>query len=143
MIVVPIVISTLVVGSRVLVMPNSSGVLARKPLSTRGDHHRRHHFGDHSGERLPAGAGVDMSQLATVDISKYQSLRKRYKAVPTALWARFCRWCDEYCGVDGERRNAADHLLLVLFGLGLSSLPATHREPLVTCSAPSLKPCLK
>lgn len=34
MIVVPIVISTLVWVSRVLVMPNSSGVLARKPLST-------------------------------------------------------------------------------------------------------------
>lgn len=34
MIVVPIVISTLVWVSRVLVMPNSSGVLARKPLFT-------------------------------------------------------------------------------------------------------------
>lgn len=34
MIVVPIVISTLVVGIAVLVMPNSSGVLARKPLFT-------------------------------------------------------------------------------------------------------------
>ncbi len=128
MIVVPIVISTRWWVSRVLVMPNSSGVLARKHYLLRGDHHRRHHFGDHSGDVFQPGAGVDMSQLATVDISNIRARRKRYKAVPTALWARFVAGADEHCGVDGERRNAADHFFSVLFGLGLSSLPATHRE---------------
>ena len=39
---------------------------------------------------------------------------------------------DQYRGIDGERRDVADHLLLGAVWPGLSSLPATHREPLVT-----------
>ena len=76
-----------------------------------------------------------MSQLATVDISKY---KKHYgsgtKQFPRHYGHDFVAGADEHCGVDGERRNAAKEIIFfsVLFGLGLSSLPATHREPLVT-----------
>ena len=115
-------------------MPKQLGRIGAKTIIYfRGDHHRRHHFGDHSGERLPAGAGVDMSQLATVDISKYQSTTEAVQSsshgimgtilslVPTNIVASMAK---------GEMLPII--FFSVLFGLGLSSLPATHREPLVT-----------
>ena len=79
------------------------------------------------------GAGVDMSQLATVDISKYQSTTEAVQSsshgimgtilslVPTNIVASMAK---------GEMLPII--FFSVLFGLGLSSLPATHREPLVT-----------
>ena len=78
------------------------------------------------------GAGVDMSQLATVDISKYQSTTEAVQSsshgimgtilslVPTNIVASMAK---------GEMLPII--FFSVLFGLGLSSLPATHREPLV------------
>ncbi len=125
MIVVPIVSPRWWWVSRVLVMPNSSGVLCENHYLLRGDHHRRHHFGDPLANVFQPGAGVDMSQLATVISRNIRALRKRYKAVPTALWHDFVAGADEHRGVDGERRNVPIIFFSVLFGLGLSSLPAT------------------
>ena len=98
MIVVPIVISTLVVGIAGVGDAKQLGRIGAKTII---------YFevittvaiilGITLANVFQPGAGVDMSQLATVDISKYQSTTEA-----------------------------------VLFGLGLSSLPATHREPLVT-----------
>lgn len=74
-----------------------------------------------------------MSQLATVDISKYQSTTADVQShshglmgtilslVPTNIIASMAK---------GEMLPII--FFSVLFGLGLSSLPATHREPLVT-----------
>lgn len=74
-----------------------------------------------------------MSQLATVDISKYQSTTEAVQSsshgimgtilslVPTNIVASMAK---------GEMLPII--FFSVLFGLGLSSLPATHREPLVT-----------
>ncbi len=79
------------------------------------------------------GSGIDMSQLATVDISKYQSTTADVQShahglmgtilslVPTNIVASMAK---------GEMLPII--FFSVLFGLGLSSLPATHREPLVT-----------
>ncbi|STD25230.1 sodium:dicarboxylate symporter [Enterobacter asburiae] len=77
------------------------------------------------------GSGIDMSQLATVDISKYQST--------TADVAESCAWpdghysvagADQHRGVDGEGRDAAYHLLLGAVWSGTLFTAATHREPL-------------
>ena len=111
MIVVPIVISTLVVGIAGVGDAKQLGRIGAKTII---------YFevittvaiilGITLANVFQPGAGVDMSQLAPVDISKYQST--------TASMAK------------GEMLPII--FFSVLFGLGLSSLPATHREPLVT-----------
>ena len=109
MIVVPIVISTLVVGIAGVGDAKQLGRIGAKTII---------YFevittvaiilGITLANVFQPGAGVDMSQLATVDISKYQSTTE----------------------AEGEMLPII--FFSVLFGLGLSSLPATHREPLVT-----------
>lgn len=105
-------------------MPNSSGVLARNHYLLRGDHHRRHHLGITLANVFQPGAGVDMSQLATVDISKYQSTTEAVQSsshgimgtilslVPTNIVASMAK---------GEMLPII--FFSVLFGLGLSSCP--------------------
>jgi proton glutamate symport protein len=133
MIVVPIVISTLVVGIAGVGDAKQLGRIGAKTII---------YFevittvaivlGITLANVFQPGTGIDMSQLAAVDISKYQN---------TTAEVQPCAWpdghhpvagADQHRGVDGERRYAADYLLLGAVWLGLSSLPATHREPLVT-----------
>ncbi len=94
MIVVPIVISTLVVGIAGVGDAKQLGRIGAKTII---------YFevittvaiilGITLANVFQPGAGVDMSQLATVDISKYQSTTEAVQSSSTALWARFCRWC--------------------------------------------------
>ncbi len=110
MIVVPIVISTLVVGIAGVGDAKQLGRIGAKTII---------YFevittvaiilGITLANVFQPGAGVDMSQLATVDISKYQSTTKQF---PRHYGHDFVAGADEHRGVDGERRNAADHLLL-------------------------------
>ena len=134
MIVVPIVISTLVVGIAGVGDAKQLGRIGAKTII---------YFevittvaiilGITLANVFQPGAGVDMSQLATVDISKYQSTTEAVQSsshgimgtilslVPTNIVASMAK---------GEMLPII--FFSVLFGLGLSSLPATYREPLVT-----------
>lgn len=114
MIVVPIVISTLVVGIAGVGDAKQLGRIGAKTII---------YFevittvaiilGITLANVFQPGAGVDMSQLATVDISKYQSTTEAVQSSsPRHYGHDFVAGADEHCGVDGERRNAADHLLL-------------------------------
>lgn len=114
MIVVPIVISTLVVGIAGVGDAKQLGRIGAKTII---------YFevittvaiilGITLANVFQPGAGVDMSQLATVDISKYQSTTEAVQSsFPRHYGHDFVAGADEHCGVDGERRNAADHLLL-------------------------------
>ena len=114
MIVVPIVISTLVVGIAGVGDAKQLGRIGAKTII---------YFevittvaiilGITLANVFQPGAGVDMSQLATVDISKYQSTTEAVQSSSHGIMGTiFVAGADEHCGVDGERRNAADHLLL-------------------------------
>ncbi|STE61302.1 glutamate/aspartate:proton symporter [Escherichia coli] len=114
MIVVPIVISTLVVGIAGVGDAKQLGRIGAKTII---------YFevittvaiilGITLANVFQPGAGVDMSQLATVDISKYQSTTEAVQSSSHGNYGHdFVAGADEHCGVDGERRNAADHLLL-------------------------------
>ncbi len=114
MIVVPIVISTLVVGIAGVGDAKQLGRIGAKTII---------YFevittvaiilGITLANVFQPGAGVDMSQLATVDISKYQSTTEAVQSSSHGIMGTIClAGADEHCGVDGERRNAADHLLL-------------------------------
>jgi proton glutamate symport protein len=77
------------------------------------------------------GAGIDMATLGTVDISKYQQTAQEVQhdhafiatllnLIPSNIFAAMAR---------GEMLPII--FFSVMFGLGLSSLPADNREPLV------------
>ena len=133
MIVVPIVISTLVVGIAGVGDAKQLGRIGVKTILYFEVITTVAIVLGITGERVPAGAGIDMSQLATVDISKYQSTTADVQShshglmgtilslVPTNIIASMAK---------GEMLPII--FFSVLFGSGLSSLPATHREPLVT-----------
>ena len=134
MIVVPIVISTLVVGiagvgdAKQLGRIGAKTILYFEVITTVAII-----LGITLANVFQPGSGIDMSQLATVDISKYQSTTAEVQShahglmgtilslVPTNIVASMAK---------GEMLPII--FFSVLFGLGLSSLPATHREPLVT-----------
>ncbi|XNM61677.1 cation:dicarboxylate symporter family transporter [Escherichia coli] len=67
---------------------------------------------------------------------RYLEISEHYgsgtKQFPRHYGHDFVAGADEHCGVDGEGEMLPIIFFSVLFGLGLSSLPATHREPLVT-----------
>jgi proton glutamate symport protein len=131
MIVVPIVISTLVVGIAGVGDAKSLGRIGAKTII---------YFeiittiaivlGITLANVFKPGAGIDMSALATVDISKYQSTAADVQShahglmgtilslVPTNIFASMAK---------GEMLPII--FFSVLFGLGLSSLPSAHREP--------------
>ena len=97
-----------------------------------------------TGECLPAGSGIDMSQLATVDISKYQSTTAEVQShahglmgtilslVPTNIVASMAK---------GEMLPIIFFSVLLVWVFPLC-LPRTVNR-WSPCSAPSLKPCLK
>ncbi|EMH4164480.1 glutamate/aspartate:proton symporter GltP [Pluralibacter gergoviae] len=134
MIVVPIVISTLIVGIAGVGDAKSLGRIGAKTII---------YFevittvaivvGITLANVFQPGSGIDMSTLAAVDISKYQSTTAEVQShahglvgtllslVPTNIVASMAK---------GEMLPII--FFSVLFGLGLASLPANHREPLVT-----------
>ena len=133
MIVVPIVISTLVVGI--------AGVGDAKQLGRIGGKTIVYFdviptvaiiLGITFANIFQPGSGIDMSQLAQADISKYQRTTEDVVShshglmgtilslVPTNIFASMAK---------GDMLPII--FFSVLFGLGLSSLPAKNREPLV------------
>ncbi|CAM9365762.1 proton glutamate symport protein [Cronobacter sp. 153480017-3] len=134
MIVVPIVISTLVVGiagvgdAKQLGRIGAKTILYFEVITTVAIV-----IGITLANVFQPGSGIDMSQLAAVDISKYQHTTEEVQShahglmgtilslVPTNIFASMAK---------GEMLPII--FFSVLFGLGLSSLPAAHREPLVT-----------
>ncbi|NDJ59286.1 glutamate/aspartate:proton symporter GltP [Enterobacteriaceae bacterium 4M9] len=133
MIVVPIVISTLVVGI--------AGVGDAKQLGRIGVKTIVYFevittvaiiLGITFANIFQPGSGIDMSQLAQADISKYQRTTEDVVShshglmgtilslVPTNIFASMAK---------GDMLPII--FFSVLFGLGLSSLPAKNREPLV------------
>ncbi|ATX48959.1 TPA: glutamate/aspartate:proton symporter GltP [Escherichia coli] len=152
MIVVPIVISTLVVGIAGVGDAKQLGRIGAKTII---------YFevittvaiilGITLANVFQPGAGVDMSQLATVDISKYQSTTEAVQSSSHGIISKYQSTTEAVQssshGIMGTILSLVPTNIVasmakgemlpiiffsVLFGLGLSSLPATHREPLVT-----------
>lgn len=133
MIVVPIVISTLVVGIAGVGDAKQLGRIGAKTIIYFSNHHRGDYHRYHAGECVPAGTGVDMSQLATVDISKYQSTTAEVQSHAHGLMGTILSLVPTNIVASMAKGDMLPIIFFsVLFGLGLSSLPATHREPLVT-----------
>lgn len=79
------------------------------------------------------GSGIDMSQLATVDISKYQNTTAEVQSHAHGLMGTILSLVPTNIIASMAKGDMLPIIFFsVLFGLGLSSLPATHREPLVT-----------
>lgn len=133
MIVVPIVISTLVVGIAGVGDAKQLGRIGAKTII---------YFevittvaiilGITLANVFQPGAGWICRSWRPSISRNIRALRKRYKAVPRHYGHDFVAGADEHRGVDGERRNAADHLLLGAVWSGAFIPAATHREPLVT-----------
>jgi proton glutamate symport protein len=78
------------------------------------------------------GTGIDMSQLAAVDISKYQSTTAEVQSHAHGLMGTILSLVPTNIVASMAKGDMLPIIFFsVLFGLGLS-LPATHREPLVT-----------
>ena len=135
MIVVPIVISTLVVGIAGVGDAKQLGRIGAKTII---------YFevittvaiilGITLANVFQPGSGIDMSQLATVDISKYQSTTADVQSHAHGLMGTIlCLWCRPTSWRRWRRARccllSSSRSCLVW---GSSSLPATHREPLVT-----------
>ncbi len=79
------------------------------------------------------GSGIDMSQLAAVDISKYQSTTAEVQSHAHGLMGTILSLVPTNIVASMAKGDMLPIIFFsVLFGFGLSSLPATHREPLVT-----------
>jgi Na+/H+-dicarboxylate symporters len=146
MIVVPIVISTLVVGIAGVGDAKQLGRIGAKTII---------YFevittvaivlGITLANVFQPGSGIDMSQLAAVDISKYQNTTAEVQSHAHGLMGTILSLgTDQYFRVDGERRHAADYLLLgvvrsgPLLAASYSPRTAGDRFPL-----PCRKPCSK
>lgn len=114
MIVVPIVISTLVVGIAGVGDAKQLGRIGAKTII---------YFevittvaivlGITLANVFQPGSGIDMSQLAAVDISKYQSTTAEVQSHAHGLDEHdFVSGADQHRVFDGEGRNAADYFLL-------------------------------
>ena len=134
MIVVPIVISTLIVGIAGVGDAKQLGRIGAKTII---------YFevittiaiiiGITMANVFQPGAGIDMSQLATVDISKYQSTTAEVQSHAHGLMGTILSLVPTNIIASMAKGDMLPIIFFsVLFGLGLSSLPATHREPLVT-----------
>ncbi|HBC81559.1 MAG TPA: glutamate/aspartate:proton symporter GltP, partial [Escherichia sp.] len=134
MIVVPIVISTLVVGI--------AGVGDAKQLGRIGVKTILYFeiittvaivLGITLANVFQPGAGIDMTQLATVDISKYQSTTAEVQSHAHGLMGTILSLVPTNIVASMAKGDMLPIIFFsVLFGLGLSSLPAAHRDPLVT-----------
>ena len=134
MIVVPIVISTLVVGiagvgdAKQLGRIGAKTILYFEVITTVAII-----LGITLANVFQPGSGIDMSQLATVDISKYQSTTAEVQSHAHGLMGTILSLVPTNIVASMAKGDMLPIIFFsVLFGLGLSSLPATHREPLVT-----------
>ncbi len=79
------------------------------------------------------GAGIDMSTLTTTDISKYEATTQQVQNGPHSLVATILSIIPQNIFaslVNGDM--LAIIFFSVMFGMGLSALPAVHRDPLIT-----------
>ncbi|MFG1173135.1 glutamate/aspartate:proton symporter GltP [Erwiniaceae bacterium CAU 1747] len=133
MIVVPIVISTLIVGIAGVGDAKKLGRLGVKTIV---------YFevittiaivtGITLANVFQPGSGIDMSTLATVDISKYEATTAQIEGQPHSLVTTILSLIPENIFAAIARGEMLPIIFFsVLFGLGLSSLPSQHRDPLV------------
>ncbi|EDT2309348.1 proton/glutamate symporter [Salmonella enterica] len=134
MIVVPIVISTLIVGiagvgdAKQLGRIGAKTILYFELITTVAII-----LGITLANVFQPGSGIDMSQLATVDISKYQNTTAEVQSHAHGLMGTILSLVPTNIIASMAKGDMLPIIFFsVLFGLGLSSLPATHREPLVT-----------
>ena len=133
MIVVPIVISTLIVGIAGVGDAKKLGRIGVKTII---------YFevittiaivtGITLANVFQPGSGIDMSTLATVDISKYEATTAQVPGQPHSLVTTILSLIPQnICAAIAKGDMLPIIFFSVLFGLGLSSLPAEHRDPLV------------
>ncbi|MGK3143834.1 glutamate/aspartate:proton symporter GltP [Pantoea sp. C2G6] len=78
------------------------------------------------------GTGIDMSTLATVDISKYEATTAAVQGGPHSLVATILSLIPQNIFASMAKGDMLPIIFFsVLFGLGLSSLPSEQRDPLV------------
>lgn len=79
------------------------------------------------------GSGIDMSTLATVDISKYEATTEAVQGAPHGLVTTILSLIPQNIFASLVKGEMLPIIFFsVLFGMGLSALPAEHRDPLVT-----------
>ncbi|WP_130833412.1 glutamate/aspartate:proton symporter GltP [[Erwinia] mediterraneensis] len=134
MIVVPIVISTLIVGIAGVGDAKKLGRIGVKTIV---------YFevittlaivvGITLANLFQPGSGIDMSTLATVDISKYEATTQQVQGGAHSLVSTILSLIPQNIFASLVKGEMLPIIFFsVLFGLGLSSLPAEHRDPLVT-----------
>ncbi|MFB6325963.1 glutamate/aspartate:proton symporter GltP [Pantoea deleyi] len=78
------------------------------------------------------GTGIDMSTLATVDISKYEATTAEVQGGPHSLVTTILSLIPQNIFASMAKGDMLPIIFFsVLFGLGLSSLPSAQRDPLV------------
>ncbi|MCL9652178.1 glutamate/aspartate:proton symporter GltP [Pantoea agglomerans] len=78
------------------------------------------------------GTGIDMSTLATVDISKYEATTAEVQGGPHSLVTIILSLIPQNIFASMAKGDMLPIIFFsVLFGLGLSSLPSEQRDPLV------------
>ena len=78
------------------------------------------------------GTGIDMSTLATVDISKYEVTTAEVQGGPHSLVTTILSLIPQNIFASMAKGDMLPIIFFsVLFGLGLSSLPSEQRDPLV------------
>ncbi|WP_017347319.1 glutamate/aspartate:proton symporter GltP [Pantoea sp. A4] len=78
------------------------------------------------------GSGIDMSKLVTVDISKYEATTQAVQNGPHSLVTTILSLIPQNIFASLVQGDMLPIIFFsVLFGLGLSSLPAEQRDPLV------------
>ena len=133
MIVVPIVISTLIVGIAGVGDAKKLGRIGVKTII---------YFeiittiaivvGITLANVFHPGTGIDMSTLTAVDISKYKATTAQVEGQPHSLVSTILSLIPENIFASIAKGDMLPVIFFsVMFGLGLSSLPAEHREPLV------------
>ncbi|MEL4013254.1 glutamate/aspartate:proton symporter GltP [Dryocola clanedunensis] len=134
MIVVPIVISTLIVGiagvgdAKQLGRIGAKTILYFEAITTVAII-----LGITLANVFQPGHGIDMSQLASVDISKYEHTAQDVQSHAHGLMGTILSLVPTNIIASMAKGDMLPIIFFsVLFGLGLSSLPSAHREPLVT-----------
>ncbi|AXU96713.1 glutamate/aspartate:proton symporter GltP [Erwinia persicina] len=133
MIVVPIVISTLIVGIAGVGDAKKLGRIGVKTIV---------YFevittiaivtGITLANVFQPGSGIDMSTLATVDISQYEATTAEVQGQPHSLVSTILSLIPQNIFAAIAKGDMLPIIFFsVLFGLGLSSLPSEHRDPLV------------
>ncbi|MBD8161960.1 glutamate/aspartate:proton symporter GltP [Erwinia persicina] len=133
MIVVPIVISTLIVGIAGVGDAKKLGRIGVKTIV---------YFevittiaivtGITLANVFQPGSGIDMSTLATVDISQYEATTAQVQGQPHSLVSTILSLIPQNIFAAIAKGDMLPIIFFsVLFGLGLSSLPSEHRDPLV------------